>query len=192
MEHLMHKPTSTTLLLLSLTLAACGGSDEGSQTTTDTKPTESAATPPAAPPPATTSAPTTTTPTPPPPAPTGAPKLTGTIGVPASFAGKPAKLLVAAFSKLPVAGPPDGGILAQINAPTVGPNATVPLDIDISTMKGSYYVLAVLYVQGGGTFSPKAGVDYDVATSKAIAFDGKTPVDVGTLVLALHQTGDGH
>lgn len=113
------------------------------------------------------------------------------LSVPADFKGEATRLIVAAFSKLPVAGPPDGGILYQDNAPKITPGGTLVIAGDATGITGAYYVLAVLYVKGGGSFAPKDGVDYDAATSAPIAFDGK-PVDAGSLSLAVHRAGDGH
>lgn len=47
---------------------------------------------------------------------------------------------------------------------------------------GEYFVVVVLYMQGGGVFSPKAGVDYQAGTMAKVKFDGKA-VDLGTLDL---------
>lgn len=171
-----------------LALAGCGSSDSSSTT----GPADSAVTNDSAPldtgsaadtgSPATDSAPETAT----------APKFTAKLAIPASFSGETSKLVVAAFSKLPVAGPPDGGILAQIDAPKLTAGGTFDLEGDITGIDGKYYVLVVVYMKGGGTFSPKDGVDYDTATSMALEFDGKKSLDAGTLTLALHHMGDGH
>jgi hypothetical protein len=119
-------------------------------------------------------------------------KFTATLAIPAAFSGETTKLVVAAFSKLPVAGPPDGGILMQVATPELTAGGTFAVEGDVTGITGSYYVLAVVYMKGGGSFSPKDGVDYDASTAKALSFDGKSSVDGGTLSLAIHHTGDGH
>jgi hypothetical protein len=119
-------------------------------------------------------------------------KFTATLAIPATFSGETTKLVVAAFSKLPVAGPPDGGILMQVDTPKLTAGGTFAVEGDVTGISGSYYILAVVYMKGGGNFSPKDGVDYDASTAKALEFDGKSGVDGGTLSLAIHHTGDGH
>jgi hypothetical protein len=119
-------------------------------------------------------------------------KFTATLAIPATFSGETTKLVVAAFSKLPVAGPPDGGILMQVESPALTAGGTFAVEGDVTGISGDYFVLAVVYMKGGGSFSPKDGVDYDAATAKALAFDGKSAVDGGTMSLAIHHTGDGH
>ena len=112
--------------------------------------------------------------------------------IPSDFTGEPSRVLIAAASKLPLAGPPDGGLLLQDNAPQITPGGTYEFKADASALKGKYFVLAILFVKGGGTFAPKAGVDYDVATANPLDFDGTTALDTGPLTLMLHQAGDGH
>ncbi|MGZ3449397.1 MAG: hypothetical protein ACXVEF_07340 [Polyangiales bacterium] len=119
-------------------------------------------------------------------------KFTATLAIPATFSGETTKLVVAAFSKLPVAGPPDGGILMQVATPKLTAGGTFAIEGDLAGITGNYYVLAVVYMKGGGNFSPKDGIDYDASTAKALSFDGKSGVDGGTLSLAIHHTGDGH
>jgi hypothetical protein len=107
------------------------------------------------------------------------------LTAPGDLTGTPRQLVVALFDSLPPAGPPSGGVLAQQNNPTVTKGQTISLSDDISTIKGDYFLLAVLYMVGGGTFSPKKGVDYTASSPSKISFTGKA-IDLGTLPLALY------
>ncbi len=109
------------------------------------------------------------------------------IVVPASFTGTTRQLLVAAFDSLPVTGPP-AGILYQDN-PTLTAGQSLRLPIDATGLSGTKQVLAVLYMQGGGQFSPAAGVDYESQAVTA-TFPGQPPLDLGTLTLALVPPAD--
>jgi hypothetical protein len=106
------------------------------------------------------------------------------VVVPASFTGAPRQLLVAAFDSLPVTGPP-AGILYEAD-PTLTAGASLQLPIDATGLSGTKQVLAVLYMQGGGQFSPTAGIDYESQAVTA-TFPGTPPLDLGTLTLALVQ-----
>lgn len=113
--------------------------------------------------------------------------VTGNVGVPASFSGTPRQLLVAAFDQFPPAGPP-AGILYQGN-PMLSAGHAVKVSGDGTGLSGTKYVLAVLYMQGGGQLQPMAGVDY-VSAPVQVSFNGQ-PVDFGTLALMLLPGGDG-
>ncbi len=116
-------------------------------------------------------------------------KATSTVAVtvPSDFKGTPRQLLVAAFDQIPVTGPP-AGILYQ-GTPTVTAGATLHLAADAGGLSGTKHVLAVLYVQGGGQFSPSPGIDYESAP-ETVSFGGQA-MDLGTLTLALVQATDG-
>jgi len=107
--------------------------------------------------------------------------------VPADFHATPRQLLVAAFDHFPVTGPPSGVLYQGLPALTAGQSVT--LTGDAGTLAGTKAVLAVLYVQGGGTLAPKNGVDY-ASGPATVDFTGGA-VDVGTLTLALLPAGDG-
>ena len=109
------------------------------------------------------------------------------VHVPSDFKGTPRQLLIAAFDKFPVAGPPVG-VLYQ-GSPTLVAGQSIQLTADASGLNGTDFVLAVLYVQGGGQLAPMPGVDYASGPAK-VTFDGK-PVDVGTLTLAVVPSVDG-
>jgi hypothetical protein len=110
-----------------------------------------------------------------------------TVAVPASLTGTPRQLLVAAFDQFPVTGPP-AGVLYQ-GSPTLTAGHSVMLTGDAGGISGTKYVLAVLYMQGGGQLAPQPGVDY-VSGPNAVTFGGG-PIDAGTLSLALLPGSDG-
>lgn len=107
------------------------------------------------------------------------------LTAPTDLMGTPRQLVVALFDSLPPAGPPSGGILVQKDKPSVTPGQTLMLSDDVSTVKGDYFVLAILYMQGGGTFSPKKGVDYTAQTASKVTFTGKA-IDLGNLTFKLY------
>ena len=108
-----------------------------------------------------------------------------TIKIPSSFTGTTRQLLVVTEAALPPMGPP-AGILYQAMTPQLTAGQKVNVTLDTSGTTGDYYVLVALYMQGGGMFSPKAGIDYQVATTMKVHFDGSAH-DLGELDLALAQ-----
>lgn len=162
----MSRPIISSLSVLSVVvaLAGCGSDDGGSTTaaTTDSGTAKAAAT------------------------------LTGKLAIPADFKGEPVRVVLAAASALPLTGAPDGGILFEDKAPKLTAGGSYEIKADTSGLTGKFHVLAIVYVKGGGTFAPKADLDYDAATSAALSFDGKSAVDMGTLTMAVHKSGDGH
>ncbi len=111
---------------------------------------------------------------------------TVTVRVPADFTGTPRQLLVAAFDSFPVTGPPAGILYQGMPALTAG--QSLQLSGDATGLGGTEQVLAVLYVQGGGQFSPQPGVDYTSAPEQ-VTFTGAA-IDLGTLTLALVPLAD--
>jgi hypothetical protein len=111
------------------------------------------------------------------------------LDVPPSYHGAPRELDVVVVPQLPVAGPP-AGILYQAKNPTIAAGQALTIHGDASGISGSNYVVVVLYMQGGGTFSPMPGVDYEAQSSMPAAFDGK-PVDLGTMHLELVSADGG-
>ena len=194
---------------LSFGVAACGASD--ATTTTDngvdagttpaldagsTTPAEDAGTTP--PPPVTDAG---SPPPPPPPADAGTPPASDAGGsqfpvwnlrltVPRNYTGTPRSLSVVLVNSLPVSTIPSAFLLTRDN-PTVVAGQDIVLQGPLPTNRGPFRVLAVLYMQGGGLFTPKAGTDYDVASAANVNITGAT-VDFGTLPLALHTATDGH
>lgn len=105
------------------------------------------------------------------------------IKVPSTYTGTARQIVLVVEDSLPPMGPP-AGILLQQNTPAVTAGGTLSLEGDPSGLNGDYYVLAVLYMQGGGMLSPKAGVDYVAQSAAKVHFDGKS-IDLGELDLAL-------
>jgi hypothetical protein len=93
------------------------------------------------------------------------------IKIPANFTGTTRQLSVVVEAQLPPAGPP-AGILYQANSPVLVAGQKLDVALDATGISGDYFVLVVLYMQGGGNFSPKSGVDYQVATTAKVHFDG--------------------
>jgi hypothetical protein len=110
------------------------------------------------------------------------------LDVPAAYTGAAREIDVVVVPQLPVAGPP-AAILYQQKSPTVTAGAPWTIHGDATGVSGQYYVVVALYMQGGGSFSPKAGVDYVAESSAKVAFGGG-PVDLGTMKLVL-AGGDG-
>jgi hypothetical protein len=71
---------------------------------------------------------------------------------------------------------------------TAGESLTI--NASASGLNGAYYVVAVLYMQGGGAFSPSAGIDYEAQTSGQMTFTGSA-IDLGTLALTLVPADGG-
>ena len=105
------------------------------------------------------------------------------LDVPSTFTGTTRELDVVVTPTVPVAGPP-AGILYQVMNPVVTAGQSLTIHGDATGIKGSDYVVVVLYMQGGGQFAPKSGVDYEAQTASAMTFTGG-PIDLGTLTLAL-------
>jgi hypothetical protein len=113
-----------------------------------------------------------------------------TLAVPASFSGSTRQLDVVVTPSLPIAGPPAGVLYQSTSAPVVTAGQPFAVQGDATGITGDYYVVAVLYMQGGGQFSPKAGTDYDAFASQKVHFDGSA-IDLGTMKLALDGADAG-
>ncbi|MCX6130382.1 MAG: VCBS repeat-containing protein [Proteobacteria bacterium] len=101
------------------------------------------------------------------------------LALPENFTAKSSKLFVGLYRSLPVAGPPDKTLLLVNNLDLdhdgygdvdqiLNTEQDFTLGVEDVGLKGTYYVYAVLYVEGGGQFLPLAGVD-STAVSKAIS-----------------------
>lgn len=110
------------------------------------------------------------------------------LSIPADYVGTPRQLNVVLVDRLPVAGPPSS-ILYQESAPQLAAGQTLTVRGDASGVHGSFYVVVVLYMQGGGSFSPKAGVDYTVASADKVTFGGAA-IDLGAMDLVKAPTLD--
>ena len=109
------------------------------------------------------------------------------LNIPSSFTGTTRELDVVVTPTVPMAGPP-AGILYQLKNPVVTAGQALTIHGDATGIKGSYYVVVVLYMQGGGQFSPTPGIDYTVQTTATVSFTGSA-IDLGSLTLKL--AGDG-
>ena len=105
------------------------------------------------------------------------------VKVPSDLQGKPRQLVLTAFATNPPSGPP-AAVLLQEDASAVSAGKSLALQGDAKGLAGDYYVIAVLFMEGGGTMQAKSSVDYQAATATKVTFADK-PVDVGTLTLAL-------
>jgi hypothetical protein len=118
------------------------------------------------------------------------PQWTLRLTVPRDYTGTPRQLAIVLVNSLPVTGVP-AAFLKFVDNPTVAAGQSITLSGDVPTNRGAFKVLAALYMEGGGQFSPKPGTDYDAATANAVEITGAS-VDFGTLPLALHTANDGH
>lgn len=111
------------------------------------------------------------------------------LQIPAGYTGTLAKLDLVYNATPQLLGPPTGTLYE--GTPT-GVAAGMPLTVtgDATGVRGDYYVVAVLYMQGGGTFVPKPGVDYVAESPAPIAFDG-TAIDLGTLPVVVAPADGG-
>ena len=112
------------------------------------------------------------------------------LTVPRDYTGTPRQLSVVLVNSLPVTSIPAAFLYSKDN-PTVAAGQEITVSGDVPTNRGSFKVLAVLYMQGGGFFTPKAGTDYDTASADFVNVTGQS-VDFGTMPLALHTATDGH
>ena len=92
--------------------------------------------------------------------------------IPETLESTPEKLLVALYRNLPPLGPPDVFPPFSVDEPSLTPRTTIEVKLD-AAVTGTYQILAVLYMPGGGLVSwqPLAGVDY-TAASEPFELDG--------------------
>jgi hypothetical protein len=121
---------------------------------------------------------------------TSKPQWTLRLTVPRDYSGTPRQLAIVLVNSLPVTGIP-AAFLKFVDNPTVAAGQEITLTGDVPANRGSFKVLAALYMQGGGQFTPTPGTDYDAATANFFDITGAS-VDFGTLPLALHTATDGH
>jgi hypothetical protein len=112
--------------------------------------------------------------------------LVATISLPDGFDEEVRMLLVSMARELPATGMPvampamientdrDGDGELDVDQ-VLAPGKDLTLAIDDVGLEGEYHVVAVAYVEGGGAFQPKPGVDY-LAASEALTF-GQGPVE---------------
>lgn len=105
------------------------------------------------------------------------------LQVPSSYSGTPRQLAVVGVQHVPPAGPPDAVFLLD-SMPMPHGGQPMTLSLDTSSAMGALYVVAVLYQQGGGQYSPKSGVDYVAQSASTFNFTGDA-MDLGTLDLVI-------
>lgn len=105
------------------------------------------------------------------------------LQVPMSYSGTARQLAIVGVQHVPVAGPPDSVFLLD-NMPMPHGGQAMTLALDTSSATGALYVVAVLYQQGGGQYSPKSGVDYVAQSASTFNFTGAA-MDLGTLDLVI-------
>lgn len=105
------------------------------------------------------------------------------LQVPASYTGTARQLAVVGVQHVPVAGPPDSVFLLD-SMPMPQSGQAMTLALDTSSATGALYVVAVLYQQGGGQYSPQSGVDYVAQSASTFDFTGAA-MDLGSLDLVI-------
>lgn len=106
--------------------------------------------------------------------------LVTTISLPKDFIGTISSLTLTLVGTLPITGPPDkilatvtnddkdGDGIGDVDA-ILSPSRSLILATEDVEMNGDFFVMAVLYMEGGGTFQPMPGIDY-MATSPKLTF----------------------
>jgi len=122
--------------------------------------------------------------------PDGPPKCTeggsvcALLHVPTSLTSTPRQLAVGFYETLPVTGPPDY-MADLIDDPEISATHPLPFEVhDCLKKPAEYYLYFVLYMQGGGSWIPEAGVDYIARTQDKMMF-GAGPVNLDDITLTL-------
>lgn len=105
------------------------------------------------------------------------------LHVPSGFTGTTRKLMIVTSMTRPMFGPPAAKLLEQSN-PVFAPEETKEFNIDTSRINGTFYLVAVLYMENGGSYAPQSGVDYQAYSADKITFTGDV-TDHGTMNLEL-------
>jgi len=111
--------------------------------------------------------------------------LCARLVVPDTYTGKAMNLMGLLYTSVPPAGPPTA-ILAQVGEPTIGVNRNYDFEITDITQTGDYHFVIDLLMEGGGTMSPVAGIDYVYWTDATLNFDGN-PLTLGEVELWLYE-----
>jgi len=112
------------------------------------------------------------------------------IVLPEDFDQEISKLVIILSDEYPISGIPKG-ILANIDnvdkdgdgqldvEQLINPaNNTIVLSLEDVGETGEYHLVAALYVEGGGRFQPKSGVDYMASSGSQTFGDGKVEVKI--------------
>jgi hypothetical protein len=97
------------------------------------------------------------------------------LSVPATFSATPVNLYVSGFSSYPPSGAPTG-VFDGVANPAIGagqPFVFRATGYDQAGFSGDLYLSVTLLVQGGGTITPVAGVDWLGGLDTPIHFDGQ-------------------
>jgi hypothetical protein len=108
-----------------------------------------------------------------------------TLTVPDTYTGTALTVMGLLYTTVPPAGPPDA-IIAQVTDPRIGINRPYDLEITGITQTGDYHFAISLLMEGGGTMSPVAGIDYVHWTPTPLNFDGN-PMTLGEVELVLFE-----
>lgn len=111
--------------------------------------------------------------------------LCARLVVPDTYSGKARNLMGLLYTKVPPAGPP-GAILSQVGEPVIGVNRPYDFEITGISPTGDYHFVVDLLMEGGGSTSPVAGVDYVYWTPAPLSLDGN-PITLGEVELWLYE-----
>lgn len=115
---------------------------------------------------------------------TEAHSLCATLHVPDDYGATPVQVIVGFFNELPPVGPP-ADVAAIVEEPSIAAGLPHEVEIHGMTTEGKYFIYVALYNEGGGMFTPKAGVDY-VWGSDA-KHDAAGPINLGDIALELYE-----
>jgi hypothetical protein len=114
---------------------------------------------------------------------------TVTVNIPSTVTGAPTNLVVALVPSIPVSTIPMS--IYSVKNPKVTPGQPFIVNGNYLGISGTYYVLVVLYMPGGGAgVIPVNGTDYEGASSTSFTFSSG-PVNLGTVSLALAEADAG-
>ncbi len=115
--------------------------------------------------------------------------LVATISLPEGFEGQISSLMLVMDDQLPITGPPDVTLATIQNVDNdndgtgdidqvLNSSRDLVLSVEDVGVAGQYHVMAVLFMEGGGTFAPVPGVDYMAASGLLTFGDGKVEVSL--------------
>ncbi len=122
-------------------------------------------------------------------------EITVTLTVPSDFSAVPTGITPAFYESVSTDGMP-AGLGESVENPTI--DATTPYQLSTNARTfdksavlpdGTYYLSVALYVEGGGTMMPEAGIDFTGTSTTPIVLPADGPVDLGEIALQLHGEG---
>ncbi len=111
--------------------------------------------------------------------------LCARLVVPDDYHGETANLMGLLYTSVPPAGPPSA-MLVQVGEPVIGVDRPYDFEITGINRTGDYHFVVDLLMEGGGTTSPVAGIDYVYWTDTTLNFDGN-PMTLGEVELWLYE-----